>query len=181
MADVSARLARPGDAPAIGRIQQRTWRAAYGSRLPQEVLDGLTEEALTETWRLAIIEPPSPRHHVLVACERNVVVGFSAYAPATDPDLDPGYNAELLMLLVDPEAGRRGHGSRLLTATVEHLRVDEFQRVYAWVFTGDDALHGFLHQTGWADDGAERDLDVRGDGSALVHQVRMHTDIREQD
>ena len=37
----------------------------------------------------------------------------------------------------------------------------------------------FLTGSGWAADGAHRELDLRGDDSVRVRQVRLHTDLRE--
>ena len=41
----------------------------------------------------------------------------------------------------------------------------------------DDARWRFLVDSGWATDGAHRSLDVHGDESVLVKQVRLHTDL----
>ncbi len=41
----------------------------------------------------------------------------------------------------------------------------------------DDVLRGFLTDAGWAPDGAHRELDLDGDGTMRVKQVRLHTAI----
>ena len=43
----------------------------------------------------------------------------------------------------------------------------------------DDVLRGFLTDAGWATDGAHRELDLTGDGSTTVKQLRLHTDLRQ--
>ena len=48
-----------------------------------------------------------------------------------------------------------------------------------WLASTDDVRRTFLTESGWAPDGAHRELDLHGDGSVLVRQVRLHTDLRE--
>jgi hypothetical protein len=46
-----------------------------------------------------------------------------------------------------------------------------------WVIAGDDALRGFLAPAGWAADGAHRQLDLTGDGTTTLRQIRMQTNL----
>ena len=41
----------------------------------------------------------------------------------------------------------------------------------------DDARRAFLTEAGFAPDGAHRELDLHGDGSVRVKQVRLHADL----
>lgn len=177
MADASVRPARNGDAPALGDVQSRAWREAYADILPAGVLAGLTPEAMAEGWQAAIVSPPSPRHRVLVACAGPDLTGFAACGPTADGDLDGMLDADVPVLLVDPGARLRGHGSRLLTAVVEQLRGDGFRHAHIWVDEADERLREFLAKAGWAPDGTQRSLDLRGDGAVVVRQLRLHTDI----
>src|SRR5579859_503801 len=127
MADVSVRPARSDDAAEIGRLQVETWRHGYRTILPAAVLDALTPDQAAAVWQDAVDAPPSPRHHVLVALEQDVRVGFVTLAPATDlEDGDPAPDATVAIgpLLVEPRWGRRGHGSRLLAAAVDTAVAD---------------------------------------------------------
>jgi len=171
------RAARQRDAAVIGRIQLRAWQAAYAQTLPGDALAGLAADTLAARWHAATVTPPSPRHRVLVAENGDHVAGFAATAPATDPDLDPARDGELVALLVDPSDGRRGHGSRLLSAAADHLRADGFRRAVCWLLSTDDVLRRFLVEAGWAADGAYRDLQVGDD--AVVRQIRVHTSLKE--
>ncbi len=175
MADRSIRLARAADAAAIGDVQLRTWRAAYATVLPADVLAQLNPTDVGERWRRATVDPPSPRHRVLVALDGGEVVGFAAMGPAEDADSEPMLDAELHTLLVDPGHGRQGHGSRLLAAAAERLRGDGFRRAQTWVLATDDVLRRFLVSAGWSADGATRELDM----GRPVRQVRLHTDLGE--
>jgi GNAT superfamily N-acetyltransferase len=179
MADVSVRPARPDDAGEIGRIQVETWRTAYAEILPAPVLDAITVEDAAASWDVAIAEPPGPRHHVLVALEQEWRVGFAALGPAEDLETDdpePETTLALAVILVEPRWGRRGHGSRLLAAAVDHARADGMTRAVAWIPEGDTASREFLISAGWAPDGLARALDT---GAGELREIRLHTSLAE--
>jgi GNAT superfamily N-acetyltransferase len=180
-ADVSVRVAWAADAGAIAGVQVRAWREGYAGLLPPQVLDSLDVDAFAAQWTEAITRPAQARHRVLVALDRVTVVGLALTAAADDPDADPAADGQVAELLVDPGHRRAGHGSRLVQACADTLRADGFTRATTWIASTDDALRGFLEQAGWAPDGAHRELDLTGDGSTLVKQVRLHTDLRTED
>jgi GNAT superfamily N-acetyltransferase len=179
------RPARPEDAAEIARIQLTTWRTAYRRMFPPHVLANLDEAYLARGWGVAIAEPPSPRHRVLIAVEQgesaSPVVGFAAAGPADEHALAPGEPplrddvAAITDLLVEPRWGRRGHGSRLLAATVDLWREDAFESAVAWAYDADTVMRKFLESTGWEPDGAGRALDV---DDMLVPQIRLHAALR---
>ena len=173
-ADVSCRIAWADDAEAIAALQVRAWQATYAGLLPAAALE-LDAAAVAEAWRASLVTPKDARNRVLVALERNRVTGFAVTGPASDPDCDPVSDAELRELDVDPEARGQGHGSRLLQAAVDTMRADRFTRAVVWAVATDDALRTFLTQAGWAADTAHRELDLDGEGTTLVKQVRLHT------
>jgi GNAT superfamily N-acetyltransferase len=176
MADRSVRVAWADDAPAIAAVQARAWRQSYARLLPADVLADIDAEAFARTWRQAIARPPSARHRVLVALERNTVVGFAATAPSDDLDAEP-VDGEVVALHVDPDATGAGHGSRLVSAVADTLRADGFSHARVWVIAGDDALRSFLEPAGWAADGAHRKLDLTGDGTTTLRQIRLQTNL----
>ena len=180
------RPARPEEAGEVARIQLTTWRVAYRRLIPRHVLDEVDPEWLTGRWREAITAPPSPRHRVLIAIEQAesaYPVGFLAAGPADEaalaPDeqpLDPASVAAVTDLLVEPRWGRRGHGSRLLAAAVDHLRVDDVTHAVTWVPEGDTASISLYESAGWEPDGYVRALDA--DGQQL-REVRLHARLDE--
>jgi GNAT superfamily N-acetyltransferase len=177
-ADVSVRVAWSDDAAAIAELQLRTWRHAYTGLVPPDALPGPEQvEAAAGAWRASMTTPRDARNRVLVALERNRVVGFAITAPASDPDCDPVADAELMELTVDPDERGKGHGSRLLQAAADTMRADRFTRAVLWAMGADDDLRGFLGSAGWAPDTAHRVLDLDGAGSTLVKQVRLHTGL----
>lgn len=171
MADVSVRPARPEDAERVARVQLSTWRSAYADLLPEEAL-ALPLEQVASVWLNAIEAPPSPQHRLLVAVEHGELVGFAASQPAEDlPEA-----VEVTALLVEPRWGRRGHGSRLLAASVDHWRADGFPLALMWVFETDAVVTAFLESAGWAREPLRRGLDL---GPRVAHQYRMQADITE--
>jgi GNAT superfamily N-acetyltransferase len=174
-ADAGVRPARADDAAEIARIQAVTWRTAYRSVLPPAVLDDWDADAVTASWRAAIEAPPTPGHGVLVALERDAIVGFAAYGPAeltTAERPDPaGPTTELSTLLVEPRWGRRGHGSRLLAAVADLAEADGAARLQVWVLEPDRVSATFYESAGWAPDGWGRTLDT---GDAPLREIRWH-------
>ena len=176
-ADVSVRVGWADDAEGIAAVQVRSWRLEYAGLLPSDVLERLDADEFAEAWTASLAGSKDARNRVLVALERNAVRGFAVTGPASDPDLDPVAAGEVVELVVDPDHTRHGHGSRLVQACADTLRADRFSTGVTWLNTGDDARRNFLAQAGWAADGAHRELDLHGDGTVRVKQVRLHTDL----
>jgi GNAT superfamily N-acetyltransferase len=179
-ADVQVRPARPGDAAAVARVQTVAWRTAYRQLLPAAVLDEWDEHAAVASWAAAIDAPPTPAHGVLVALERDEVVGFAAYGPAEvapgDPPSPDGPATEIAPLLVEPRWGRRGHGSRLLAAVSDVARATGAGRLVTWLPEDDRVSGRFLESAGWDRDGWARTLDT---GDAPLREVRWHAVLDE--
>jgi ribosomal protein S18 acetylase RimI-like enzyme len=179
VADVSVRPAIADDVTELARIQLDTWRLAYQTVLPAQILQALTTEEIAASWHAAVSAPPSPNHNVLVATEGEFRVGFAAYGPDADrqpSDPDPERTAAISMLLVEPRWGRRGHGSRLLAAVADLTRPAGVDRLVAWVPVADTASLQFYRSAGWDADGYRRDLDT---GAGTVTELRLHTALAD--
>lgn len=176
MSDVSVRVAWADDAEAIAGVQVRAWPQLYGDLLPADALPS-DPAPLAAQWHQSLSKPGDARNRVLVALERNRVVGFAVTAPAADPDTDPVTDGELADLTVLPDCRSQGHGSRLLQAAVDTLVADRFTRAVTWVRADDDVLRRFLTDAGWAPDSAHRELDLDGSGATTVRQVRLHAAV----
>ena len=83
--------------------------------LPTEALPGPEgRRGRTAAWQQSLTRPGDARNRVLVALERNRVVGFAMTGPGGDPDCDPVADAELTEFTVDP--GRAPPRPRLAAA-----------------------------------------------------------------
>lgn len=180
VADANVRIAWAADAEEIAELQVRVWRTSYAGLLPDDVISAVDTEAFASHWHESLRRPPDARNRVLLALEEGTVVGFSAVGPADDPDTDPVADGMITAFHIDPAKTGRGHGSRLLNATIDTLAADGFERAYTWLFAADDAMRGFLTATGWAPDGAHRELALHEDGSVQVKQVRLHCTVPQE-
>lgn len=156
------------DAERVAHLQLTTWREAYPF-LPADALDVPLDQAAA-LWLRAIEVPPSAQHRLLIALDRDEIVGFAASAPVAEA------TAELTALVVEPRWGRRGHGARLLAATVDHWRGDGTTTAVHWAWAQDGPTRAFLVSAGWDRDGATRELDL---GARSERQIRLHTDLSE--
>jgi GNAT superfamily N-acetyltransferase len=169
------RPATVDDVAELARIQLDTWRLAYQTVLPADILQSLTVDEIAASWHAAITTPPTPKHRVLIATEGAYRVGFAAFGPDADrqpEDPAPESTAAVSMLLVEPRWGRRGHGSRLLAAVSDLARAGGTNRLVAWVPARDSVTLGFYRSAGWEPDGLRRDLDT---GTGTVTELRLHT------
>jgi ribosomal protein S18 acetylase RimI-like enzyme len=166
-ADAAVRPARVGDAPAVGAVQSRAWRSAFGALLAPAAMD---EADLAAVWADAIASPPSPRHAVLVATAGGTVVGFVAVAPAADPDLGTDVG-EIVVLAVDPPHQHAGHGSRLLAAATDTLRANGTAAAVVWLPLPDAVMRNFFTSAGMVADGGRRTLAAPDGGQ--VTQLRL--------
>lgn len=142
-ADVSARPAVPGDEAAIAQIQLAAWRSWMG-----DAADALPADEIEAQWAAAITQAPTRKHRVFVATDGPLVVGFAALAPT-----------EIVALEVAPEHRRAGHGSRLLAACVDTLRINNASEVRAWSLEGDTVREAFLSGAGLGVGGVRRVLE----------------------
>src|ERR1700722_814490 len=72
------RTADVSDAPAIARVHVDSWRSTYGSLLPADFLESLTEVAYADRWRRFISERSSRVYVVQEGEARSGVVGFAS-------------------------------------------------------------------------------------------------------
>lgn len=180
-ADVSVRVAWSADAAGIASVQLRGWREMYAGLLPAQTLDALDPDEFAEKWAISMDRPGDARNRVLVALERATVRGFAVTGPASDPDADPVADGEIPEFVIDPAHLGQGHGSRLLQACTDTMASDRFTRAVWWVPTTADVLRAFVTGTGWAPDGAHRELDLVGDDTSTLRQVRLHTSLVDAD
>ena len=178
VADASVRAARANDAPAVGMVQAVVFRDAYGSVLPDEVLESFQPDAFARAWRESLANPPEGAYRLLVACAGEQVVGAAATGPSQDPDAEQT-RAEVSLLAVHPDARRQGHGSRLLNAAVDVVGGLGADSVALWLPADDEGTRAFLAASGFGPDGAFRDRVVSPDGSTL-REVRLVTRIADE-
>lgn len=160
----SVRLALPSEAEAIARLQTASLASTLGEiEQPAEVIDA---------WIAAITKPPLAAFRVLVALADDEVVGYALTGPSDDEDAEPAIG--MIGDFVIGVTGE-GHGSRLMQACIDTLRADGFEYASIWLLTGDDLFRAFVISSGWAADGAHRELGNEDADTATIRQVRLIT------
>lgn len=175
------REATSGDLEAIGTVHASAMRASLeaahaaahdGAPLPAGVAAMIAAPVLAAGWEGAVVEPPSSRHHVLVATLGDKVVGIVALAPtqgvvddkeAADAPAsvrEPEPAAEITALGVLPEHQREGHGSRLLAAATDYAKQDGARVLLQWAVRGDESVTGLLAACGLERTESHRELPV---------------------
>lgn len=169
----SVRLARTSDVDDIARVQVAAWRTAYADVLPALILDALDPDEIAWEWGRALLQPGP--HRLLVAIgDDGAVVGAAAIGPASDPDAQD--SGEISLMVVEPGQWGRGHGSRLLQASVDHLVGAGHREAITWVPLADEPRRAFLQSAGWGPDTAYRDREI---GDVVLREVRLVTVIAE--
>jgi len=161
---VTVRSATVGDAPALGRVHVRAWRAAYRGQMPDDYLDGLRPEEREAGWERGLRRDRA-RDPVLVAERDGRVVGFAVVRAAGDPE----GAGELAAINVDPDHWGTGAGRALLAVAHAELARLGYEEAVLWVLPGNHRARRFYEVAGWVADGTERTDEVLG---VVVAEVR---------
>lgn len=173
----SVRLALPGEAASIAAIQRRGWEQTQPA-VADALLASIGLAEMTQAWIKAILAPPLAQFRVLVAVGGDRVVGFAAIGPSDDADAVAGQDGLVAEFVVDPQAQRLGHGSRLLNAVADTLRGDGFVRASWWLPTTNDVLRRFVTESGWAADGAHAEIES-ATGDTRIKTLRLVTRLTD--
>ena len=170
----SARLARTSDVEVIADVQRRAWQQAYANVLPAEALADLAAADLGLEWGRAILAGGDHRVFVAIAegADEGIVVGVASVGPGADPDVAADNVGEIGVLFVDPDHQRVGHGSRLMSACIDMMRVAGRTECVTWIPLDDEPRRAFFASAGWGPDSAYRDLELH---DAAVREVRLVT------
>src|ERR1700712_3487488 len=125
---VAVRLATVDDASAIAVVHVSAWRAAYAGLMPQEVLEGLSVEQRTASWRRSLSISGSAVTSV-VTDANDEVLGFAHYGLAPDASYADQHRGELFALNLHPEAWRRGFGRQLCEQVLAHATARKWQEL----------------------------------------------------
>lgn len=159
------RLAVPGDAAAIARVQVESWHAAYAGLMPAAVLDAFTVEKREPRWK-AILTRDAPAERTLVIAPGGVVAGFASTGPSRDEGAMPDV-AELYALYLAPGSWGTGLGRALLAAAIEELRARGYASMTLWVLDGNARARRFYEAAGMRADGAVK-VEIE-EGAELPH------------
>jgi GNAT superfamily N-acetyltransferase len=169
------RRATTADAPAIAGVHVRSWQTAYRGLLPQDYLDELDPGRGSEQWTTLLEATAWPTTGTLVLVDdRRAVAGFAHLGPTRDDDDNPEVVGELQTLYLDPRVWRRGAGSILLRAVVDHMTDAGFRTATAWTLENNDPARCFYERHRWRLDGATKFHDW---GAFLATDVRYRMEL----
>jgi ribosomal protein S18 acetylase RimI-like enzyme len=161
-------LAVPEDAPAIARMQVRSWQAAYEGILPADYLATLTVEKREVMWR-EFISRGSPE--LLVTKDEESIVGFVAFGPCRDENAAAD-RAEIWAIYVAPSHWSQGVGSQLCHRTRERLGEQGYCSVSLWVLTDNTRAIQFYTRVGFvADEESTKEVIVGGKALKEIRYV----------
>ena len=136
MEEITIRMARPGDAGAIARLDIETWRTTYAGVLPAKYLVGLSPPRREFGWRMAILREPRDLRVAVDAAGR--IKGFGSCGPSRSERRFPG---EVFTLYVGPDWQNQGIGRRLLIGLFERLVASGLDAAIVWVLRDNPARY----------------------------------------
>jgi GNAT superfamily N-acetyltransferase len=135
---VIIREAKAVDASSIASVVVDTWQMTYKGIVPQEYLDSLSYDRVTDVWttRITDINKIWPGWFVFVV-ENNdgKIVGFAGGGPSQGYGLP--FSGELGMLYVLKAYQRHGFGRQLAVAVAVRLKQRGLKSMLVWVFTAN--------------------------------------------
>lgn len=144
----------PQDAPGIARAHWLAWREAYRGVMPDDYLDGRSEDRLAETWRIRL-EMDEPEGVVAVGVSPSgEVLGFASGGPPRDGDASLAW--ELYAVNVVSAAYGTGLGHDLVAA------VTGGRPNHLWVLVDNPRARAFYAKEGYVADGAEKVHEASG-------------------
>lgn len=172
--DVTVRAAGVGDAEAIAAVHVAGWRRAFDGVVDADFLAGLDAGRRAVGWR-RIISDAAPRSTVLVAVRSGRVAGFCSAGASRDADAAAdGSVGEVYAIYADPAQLGTGVGRALMTAALEFLRAEGFERATLWTLERNVLGRAFYDRSGWAPDGVRQDERV---GPDVLPEVRYAREL----
>lgn len=150
------RFGGAADADAIAALHAASWRSAYRGFADPGYLDGQAGADLLISWSRALAAPPAGSFLLLDEEER----GLRAFV-SVKLAVEPGYDAFIYSLHVDPARRGGGIGRRLLGLAVERLIAQGHRSVALRAFDGNPKGIAFYRRLGAVVDGHGTD-DIGG-------------------
>ena len=133
---IHVRNAQLVDCPGIARVQVDSYRTAYAGLFPEPYLARFSYEEQEQDWREWLTAPSNDVLLVAVSPQESVLGYVLARA---QPDIHPGYDAEILALHVRQAYQGKGIGSALLRAAIGQLLEWGCRSVMLWTLQGNPA------------------------------------------
>ena len=152
MPAVTIRPATREDIPAIARIINESWRAAYAGIVPQDYLDALSGEKKRRQLETGLDRFPEMAYHLLELDD--APVGAASLHPTRDADLPDAGEFSFFYLL--PACWRSGYGTQLLDYVERAAKIRGFLRLCCWTLAENARAIAFYEKNGYRPDGAKQ-------------------------
>lgn len=156
MSAVSIRQATREDTPAIARIINASWRAAYAGIVPQDALDALSDEKKQAQLAIGLERSPEMSYYVLEA--DGVPVGAASLHPTRDEDLPEA--GEFSFFYVLPACWRGGYGTLLLKHIEREAKTRGYPILCCWTLEENARAIAFYEKNGFRRDGARQTVTI---------------------
>lgn len=139
----SVREAEIRDCGAIARIYVDSWRDTYAGILPTSMLVNMSHTRLMRHWQWRIAGVHQSKRPcvavMVIENENGAVVGFGESGPSRD--VDPGYDAEIYTLYLDPDHLGAGMGRQLLQGLFVTLSNGGINSAIIWALADNPYRH----------------------------------------
>lgn len=152
MQAVTIRKASLEDTPAIARIINASWRAAYTGIVPQEVLDALSDEKKQSQLAAGLERSPEMSYYLLE--HDGTPVGAACLHPAREEDLPEAGEFSFFYLL--PAFWRSGYGTLLLAHVEREAKTRGYPILCCWTLEENARAIAFYEKNGFRRDGARQ-------------------------
>ncbi|MPM07239.1 hypothetical protein SDC9_53545 [bioreactor metagenome] len=156
MQAVTIRKASLEDTPAIARIINASWRAAYAGIVPQEVLNALSDEKKQSQLAAGLERYSEMRYYLLEA--DGVPIGAACLHPAREEDLPEAGEFSFFYLL--PAYWRSGCGTLLLAHVEREAKTRKYTILCCWTLEENARAIAFYEKNGFRRDGARQQVTI---------------------
>ena len=132
------REAKAADAAAMAKVNIDSWRTTYAGIVPQEYLDSLSYEKLTDNFQARLSDPSKlwPGWFYYVAeDDQGHIVGMAGGGPARDSNRV--YTGELGVIYLLKSHQRHGIGRQLMATIARKLKQQGHKSMQVWVMAAN--------------------------------------------
>ena len=141
-----------GDEKNLAYIQTESWKAAFRSILPPEMLDRCTNFSKAEAMYRKLLEEKKGNGYILEIDHRPHCI---AWWDAAREEAMAGY-AELICIHSLPENWHCGYGSKMMDAVLADVAKAGYTKILLWVFEQNAPAIAFYRKYGFAASGRKQ-------------------------
>jgi GNAT superfamily N-acetyltransferase len=139
------RPALSADCPAVAALHALSWQNTYRGILSDEYLDHHIVDDRRDLWEARFTKFDQRMHHVAVAVEDDVIIGFVCVLL----DEEPEFGALLDNLHVAPDRHRNGAGRRLMASAAHWVAAMQPDwAMHLWVYEQNLKTVAFYRSAG---------------------------------